>query len=310
LIVVAGEALIDVVDGHERPGGGPFNTARALGRLGVPVGFLGRLSTDARGRRLAALLEGDGVGLQLSSLGPEPTTTARASVDAAGVAAYTFDVAGTSAPSLLPAAVPADLGPEVEAVHAGTLGLVLEPMASTLMQVLDRERGHRVVILDPNVRPGLIDDGAYRARLRQAIAMSDIVKASETDIAWIFGTEDYEKAAAAMLAEGARLVVVTLGARGAFALHGSSSVQVPAPRVEVVDTIGAGDAFGAALAAWMHGHHALHPGFRLTEKDLRAVLAYACLVASLTCARAGADPPTRAQLLAASARGGARQVGR
>lgn len=307
MIVVAGEALIDVVDGRERAGGGPFNTARALARLAVPVAFLGRLSTDARGQSLAALLERDGVRMHLSSTGPEPTTIARASIDAGGVATYTFEVAGTSAPNLLPAALPFDLGAGVEAVHAGSLGLVLEPMASTLMGLIGRERGRRVVMLDPNVRPGLIDDADYRARLRRAIATSDVAKASDGDAAWIFGVEDHEAAADAMLETGARLAVITLGARGAYARHGSSRVHVEAPPVEVVDTIGAGDAFGAALAAWLHDHDALHPGFRLTEKDLRAALAYACLVASLTCTRAGADPPTRAEVLAASARGGAGQ---
>ncbi len=307
MIVVAGEALIDVVDGRERAGGGPFNTARALARLSVPVAFLGRLSTDARGQSLAGLLERDGVRLHLASTGPEPTTVARARIGAGGVAAYTFDVAGTSAPNLLPAAIPADLGRVVEAVHAGSLGLVLEPMASTLMGLIERERGRRVVMLDPNVRPGLVDDAGYRERLRRAIAMSDVVKASDSDAAWIFGTDDHEAAADAMLEAGALLAVITLGARGAYARYGSSRVHLAAPPVEVVDTIGAGDTFGAALAAWMHDHDALHTGFTLTEKDLRAALDYACLAASLTCARAGADPPTRAEVLAASARGGARQ---
>ena len=137
MIVVCGEALIDLVpapDGRERgtPGGGPFTSARALARLGVPTQFLGRLSTDAFGHQLRDLLAADGGDLAMTSFGPEPTTLAIAEVDRDGHAAYRFVIDGTSAPNLTRQMLPTSLGPDVDALHVGTLGLVLEPMATTI----------------------------------------------------------------------------------------------------------------------------------------------------------------------------------
>lgn len=301
MIVVCGEALIDMIsngDGTQQsaPGGGPFNTARALARLGVPTAFLGRLSDDVFGRELAELLKADGANLQLASVGSEPTTIAMAEVDSNGFAEYQFLVQGTSAPNLTPEMVPERFGLEVTALHFGTLGLVLEPMASTLMQLMISERGRRLVMLDPNIRIGLVPDSEYRDLLYIAISQSTIVKASEADLAWLYPGLDHEEAADRILSEGVSLVVVTLGARGAFAAHRGARLSVDAPYVEVVDTIGAGDAFGAALMAWLYDHHLLSVDLSLSPDELRAALKFACLVAALTCARAGADPPTRADL--------------
>jgi len=188
VIVVCGEALIDVIrngDGTQRatPGGGPFNTARALARLGVPTAFLGHLSDDDFGRELAQLLVSDGASLELATIGHEKTTIAVAEVDSEGLAEYQFLVEGTSAPHLTPDMVPARLSPDVTALHLGTLGMVLEPMASTLTDFVHREHDGRVVMLDPNIRPGLIPDDEYRARLQAVIAQSTIVKGSEADLA-------------------------------------------------------------------------------------------------------------------------------
>ncbi|TMC70440.1 MAG: carbohydrate kinase [Chloroflexi bacterium] len=302
MIVVCGEALIDMIsngDGTQQaaPGGGPFNTARGLARLGVPTAFLGRLSDDVFGAQLAGLLVSDGASLELASIGSEPTTIAMADVDSEGFAEYEFLVQGTSAPSLTDAMVPEQFGPDVAALYFGTLGLVLEPMASTLMQLMSREHGRRLVMLDPNIRVGLITDSMYRDRLQAAISKSTIVKASEADLAWLYPGLGYEQGADRILDEGVRLVVVTLGARGAFGGQGDTRILVDAPHVDVVDTIGAGDAFSAALLAWLSDHDLLHADLSLRPDELRESLEFACLVASLTCARAGADPPTRADLL-------------
>ena len=174
MIVVCGEALIDVIhngDGTRRatPGGGPFNTARALARLAVPTAFLGHLSDDEFGRELADLLTSDGASLALASTGHEKTTIAVADVDEQGLAEYQFLVEGTSAPNLTPAMVPERLGPDVNAIHLGTLGMVLEPMASTLTELINREHDGRLVMLDPNIRLGLISDDEYRDRLYEVI---------------------------------------------------------------------------------------------------------------------------------------------
>jgi fructokinase len=301
VIVVCGEALVDVIsnrDGTEKaaPGGGPFNTARALARLGVPTAFLGRLSQDAFGRELAGLLVSDGVALELASTDSEPTTIAMAEVNSEGSAEYRFRVEGTSAPNLTIEMVPEHFAPEVRALHVGSLGLVLDPMASTLAHLISREHGRRLIVLDPNIRAGLVPDSEYRKRLTTAISQSTIVKASEADLAWLYPGLGHEQAADRMLGEGVRVAVVTLGAQGAFGAHHDLRIRVGAPHVEVVDTIGAGDAFGAGLVAWLHDHDLVGTDISLSPQELRASLEFACLVASVTCSRAGADPPTRGDL--------------
>jgi len=301
MIVVCGEALIDVIqngDGTQRalPGGGPFNTARALARLGVPTAFLGRLSTDPLGRQLAGSLEADGVSLELASIGPEPTTIAVANVDSEGLAEYEFQVQGTSAPNLTLDEVPAHLNGDIEALHLGTLGLVLEPMASTLIELLRRARDGQLIMVDPNVRVGLIPDGDYRRRLDAVLCQSTIVKASDADLAWLHPDMSYKRAAERLLREGVKLVVVTLGAEGAFAAHRDLQLTVEAAPVQVVDTIGAGDAFGAGLLAWLHDHGAVTADLSLEEAELRLAVEFACLAAGITCARAGADPPWRSEM--------------
>ncbi len=302
LIVVCGEALIDIVcsdDGtlQPTPGGGPFNTARALARLGVRTSFLGHLSNDGFGRTLADRMADDGVDLSLTSFGPEPTTLALAQVDADGLAAYQFCIEGTSAPNLTSAMVPTALAPEIHALHIGTLGLVLEPMATTLTELALRECRRRLVMVDPNIRPAVIGtDRSYRSRLDSLMEQSTIIKASDSDLAWLFPDLRPEEAAQRILARGARLVLVTLGEEGAIGVSAGVRMHIGAPRVEVVDTIGAGDAFGAALLAWLHDHGALSVDLSLDPSELSSALGFACQVASLICARAGADPPLRAEI--------------
>jgi fructokinase len=314
MVVVCGEALIDririEVRSADSPGGGPFTTARALARLGIPTQFLGRLSTDAFGQQLRDLLKADGADLSLTSFGAEPTTLAIADVDKDGHADYRFVIDGTSAPNLTKQMLPASLGPEVQALHVGTLGLVFEPIATTIATLVEREHTERLVMVDPNIRPSALsligphpdpppragEGNKYRARLDQIIARSTIVKASDADLAWLFPTLSLPVAAGTLLALGPKLVIVTLGADGALGVSANAEVRVPAPVVQVVDTIGAGDAFGAALLAWLHDHDRLSRDLRLEGEELRTALEFACLVASLTCTRAGADPPRRAEL--------------
>jgi fructokinase len=297
MVVVCGEALIDQTPHRDLPGGGPFNTARALTRLGVPTQFLGRLSTDVFGRQLRELLTADGVDLAMTSFGPEPTTLAIAEVDPEGHATYRFVIEGTSAPNLTRHMLPASFRPGVRVLHVGTLGLVLEPIGTTIAALVDREHTQRLVMIDPNIRPAMMHDATgYRERLDRVIAQSTIVKASDADIAWLFPGLDLQVAARALLARGPRLVVVTLGADGALGVTSDAEAEVPAPAVDVVDTIGAGDTFGAALLAWLHDHDRLRRDLRLSSDELRDALAFSCLVASLTCTRAGADPPRRAEL--------------
>jgi fructokinase len=301
VILVCGEALIDVLengDGTQRQaaGGGPFNTARALARLGVPTAFLGHLSTDVFGVELARLLKSDGVNLELTTVGPEPTTIAIANVDGDGLAEYEFMVEGTSAPNLTMTMIPDKLSPSIEALHVGTLGLALEPMASALAALLQRESGRLPIMLDPNVRPTVASDPAYRERLEGVIEHAAIVKASVEDMAWLYPGDDYKTAAKRLLETGVRLVVVTLGTEGAFGATGDSTVAVPAPAVDVVDTVGAGDTFGAALLARLHDLHLVKRDLKPDIQQVESALRFACLAAAITCSRSGADPPYRSEL--------------
>src|SRR5215467_6300562 len=302
MIVVGGEALIDVIrtpDGHEQsaPGGGPFTAARAIARLGAPVSFLGHLSHDGAGRQLRGLLAADGVKLDLTSVGPEPTTRAIALLRDEGRVEYEFELAGTSAPNLTAEMVPQRLADDVDAIHLGSLGLVLEPLADSLLGLLKRSGSGRLVLIDPNVRPGLIPDSVYRDRMQTAIAQSTIVKTGEMDVAWLYpGLDPDGAAAAALLGAGPKLVIVTLGDRGSVGFHGELRVAVRAPRVNVVDTIGCGDAFGAGVLAWLHDHRMLTPDLELSEAQLRAMLDFASWVAALNCTHRGADPPWRHEL--------------
>ena len=301
MIVVAGEALIDVienVDGTQwrAAGGGPFNTARALGRLGVPAAFLGHLSTDTDGRELTALLRSDGVNLDLATEGPEPTTTAVAKVDRDGLAEYEFRVEGTSAPNLTAAMVPEKLPAGIDALHVGTLGLALEPMASTLANLIKRESGRILILLDPNVRLAAASDPAYRDRLQTLIPLSTIVKASVDDMAWLYPGVDYRSGAQRMLGVGVRLVVVTLGVDGAFAATRDATAAVAAAPVDLVDTVGAGDTFGAALLASMYDFDLMRPDLIVDAGQMRSALRFACDAAAVTCTRRGAYQPLRSEV--------------
>jgi fructokinase len=300
-VVVTGEALIDLVlardgslDGH--PGGGPYNVARTIGRLEQPVSYLGRVSTDGFGRRLLLELEADGVGLKSIVPTDAPTTLALAELDAAGAARYRFYDAGTSAPGLTLEAALAAFPEHVGTFYLGTLGLVFEPMATTLEALVARVGDDTLVALDPNCRPTMIEDAAgFRGRLSRLLARTDVVKASEDDLAWIDPGTDPVAAARALLAHDGAAALVTLGADGALAITAEQAVEVDAPEVQVVDTIGAGDAFmGAFLARWRArglGRADLH---RLEEVEQAAT--FACRVAAITCSRAGADPPRLAEL--------------
>jgi len=299
LIVVAGEALIDLVPAAAgelaaHPGGGPFNTARTLGRLERPVAYLGRISNDRFGTQLAELLAADGVSLDALVRTEDPTTLALAELDAAGAASYRFYERGTSAQGLTEADALAALPPAAAFLHVGTLGLVLEPMAAALELLATRLAGEVLLMVDPNCRPA-IARGDYRARLERVLALANVVKVSEEDLAWLAPGVPAVEAARALLEGGPAVVLLTLGGDGAVAIGRELEVGVPAPPVEVVDTIGAGDAFsGGWLAYW-----AEHGLGRAELADSGAVVAatrFACHVAALTCARAGASPPRRAEL--------------
>ena len=300
MIIVAGEALIDRIhypDGREAaiPGGGPYNTARTIGRLGGEVGFLGRLSTDAFGRRMRAGLEADGVAVPESLDSDAPPTLAIADVDGEGVATYRFRTDGTAAAGLTAADVAAALADRPAALHVGTLGLVLAPIAATLADAVRRLDPATLLMVDPNCRGSAIADReAYLVRLTGILARADVVKVSTDDLAYLAPGVSARAAARTLLDAGATLVLVTDGARSVRLLSRAFEAELPVPRVTIVDTVGSGDAFGGAFLAWWigagHGRDDLSDRTGVEEATRRAIA-----VAAVTCQRAGADPPTRAE---------------
>jgi fructokinase len=306
MIVVCGEALVDLVpapgsrdvDAPLVPhwGGGPFNAAIALGRLGAPVRFLSRLSNDPYGEAMLQRLRQSGVETGLVQRGPEQTSLAVVSLTPEGSARYGFYFEGT-ADRLV--ADPGPLPGDTAAIALGTCSLVLEPGASVYERILLREAGAgRVVCVDPNIRSALIaDPDAYRTRFRGWLPSLGLLKVSDEDAVWLAG-DDPDSGARAWLRAGVSAVVVTRGATGLVAYTDSGVVEVPAVPTRVVDTIGAGDTAYAALLARLAAHRALSRD-GLTDMDAdawRDVLGFAAAAAAITCSRPGADPPTAADL--------------
>ena len=301
MIVVGGEALYDLV-AHEdetiaaHPGGGPFNTARTIARLEQPVAFLGRLSTDRFGATHERMLLGDGVSLAATRRSDAPTTLALAELDRERHARYRFYAAGTASVSLEPAEALAALPDGLDTLHVGTLGLVFEPIASALEAVVEHVHESALVALDPNCRPEAIDDeAAYRARLGRILRRTHLLKLSEEDLAWLVPGREPLDAARAMLDAGPAVVLLTRGSEGAVVISPTAETHVAAPAVDVVDTIGAGDAFGGGFLAWWRGRGLGRQ--QLAEHDLVVEgTRFAARVAAITCARAGAAPPRLADL--------------
>jgi fructokinase len=302
MILVAGEALVDLVvtDGTilQSPGGGPYNTARALGRLGASVGFLGRLSHDHFGSMLATVLAESGVCLDYTSRGPEPSALAIAHRSADGEADYSFYLGGTTFAASGYAPFPAP-GADVRALYVGSLALALEPSASALEALVEREREKRIVVIDPNVRAAAITEGdGYRARFDRCCRAAHIVKLSVSDAAWLWPGTGHDEVATRLLGLGPELVVLTRGSDGAIAATHRAQSRVRSEPIEVTDTIGAGDAFSAGLLVALEARGALvrESLAALANSDLEYVLRFASAVAALTCARSGADTPTLAEV--------------
>jgi fructokinase len=331
VIVVAGEVLVDLVvraDGvvDARLGGGPYNTARTLARLGAATTFFGGLADDRFGRLLRGALDAEGVAIGVPARSGAPTTLALVDLDQSGVASYAFYLTGTAAADLayppLAAAFAAILAEAratavagsaaagsaaagtgaAVAVHVGALGLVMEPIGSAVERlVLADVPPDALVMLDPNCRPRAIADrAAYLGRIGRIAARADVIKASVDDLAYLYPGSSAAEAAELLLAGGSALVLVTDGPRPARAFLPGAVLAVEVPAVEVVDTIGAGDAFGGGFLAWWSSNG-------LTRSDLkrpplvRTAVQAGAAVAAATCGRPGADPPTLADLQASRA---------
>lgn len=293
-IVVCGEALVDLVPTgptsfDARLGGGPFNVAVTLGRLGSAAAFCSRISTDPFGDRLLAALTASGVDTRLVQRGPEPTTIAVAGLDAAGAAQYTFYAEGT-ADRLV--ADPGRLPASVRAVSVGTLSLVFEPGAGVYADLLRRSHDDGcLTVLDPNIRPAVFPD-EYRRRFYELLPSVDVVKVSDDDVQWLGRGVD-GTTPAQWLERGVAAVVTTHGADGLSVRTRSLEVGVPGVQVAVADTIGAGDTVHGALLHRLveTGAHDRSSIAALDGGQWRDALEFAASAAAITVSRPGADPP-------------------
>jgi fructokinase len=293
-VLVIGEALVDVVhrgDGriYESPGGSPANVALALGRLGDTAHFLTQLGNDPHGEEVREWLTKAGV--RVTSSATTRTATATAHLDDSGSARYEFDISWS-----LDEAAPAR-SDDVGIVHTGSIAALMAPGAAAVRMLLTRMRDTSLITYDPNVRPALLPDHRRAvADVESFVALADVTKASDEDLAWLYPDFDPLDVARSWLQQGPSVIVVTKGANGAFAVTRDGVTRVPGRSVNVVDTVGAGDTFMSAL---IHGLLTLDFDsaaarerlLKIDQASLSLLLRLGCEAAAITVSRPGADPP-------------------
>lgn len=308
MIFCCGEALVDMIAGTDagqsrtftaHAGGAVFNTAISLGRLGMAPGFISGISTDMFGTLLSDTLKESGVSTDHVLPSDLPTTLAFVSLTD-GQAKYMFYDENTAGRSLSPDMLP-DLPGTTEALYFGGISLISEPGADFYAALAQREAASRVIMIDPNIRPGFIrDETTYRARLDRMIAVSDILKVSDEDLHWLMpGDGSLTEKARQVMAQGPVMVIVTRGGEGAMGfLANEIEVTVPSQRVTVVDTVGAGDTFNAGVLAKLSelGRLDKTACAAMTAEDATAALTHGAAVAAITVSRAGANPPWASEL--------------
>ena len=299
-VIVIGESLMDVVtasDGtNEHAGGSPMNVAVGLSRLGVPVELLTRIGDDARGQIISNALADDGVSLFPGSITAQGTSTSTATLDTSGAATYEFDIVWA-----IDSVVTLPLTP---IIHTGSIAAFLEPGASHLASLLRAVDPSTIVTFDPNIRPSIIGsrDGAKRI-VNEITSLSTIVKMSDEDMLWLYGPVSADEGIDRLLAAGATLAIVTLGASGALLATATERVTVPGEIVSVIDTIGAGDSFMSAIISQIAllldreiDARAIIDGTALTAEVLTRIGKFAARCAGITVSRTGSNPPVRADL--------------
>ncbi|WP_434721763.1 carbohydrate kinase family protein [Mesorhizobium sp. RIZ17] len=306
MILCCGEALIDMLprtttEGEAAfapyVGGAVFNSAIALGRLGAPAGFFSGLSSDLFGGQFREALGASKVSSTYAHTSPRPTTLAFVRLTN-GQATYTFYDENTAGRMLTVEDLP-KLGAEIEAMLFGAISLISEPAGSAYEEFMRREHESRVMMLDPNIRPNFIPDKAkHLRRIREMMAMADIVKLSDEDLKWFDEAGSHEEVVRNWLDRGPKLIVVTHGSEGAVGYSRSHKVTVMPRKVKVVDTVGAGDTFNAGILASLHEQGLLTKAAigDLPEEAIRKALELGAKAAAVTVSRAGANPPWRNEI--------------
>lgn len=307
MFLVCGEALFDVFATGETPtglamdariGGSPFNVAVGLARLAQPVAFLSQVSRGFLGERLMHALAAEGVATSTVQRSDAPTTLSLVGVDARGVPAYAFYGEGC-ADRLLDEAALAALPPNVKAINFGSFATVVGTTAATQRTLVERMQGRALIAYDPNIRlnvePRL---EVWRAQIEWMLPRTQLLKVSDEDLGLVWPGLAPAEFAARALAQGVKLVVVTRGGEGASGWNAAGAVHVPPVKVAVIDTVGAGDTFQAALLTWLAEHEALSASAlaALSADAIQDALGFAARAAAITCSRRGADLPRRAEL--------------
>jgi fructokinase len=307
MFVVCGEALMDVFANGETPtglsldariGGSPFNVALGLARMAQPVSFFGGVSRGFVGERLMRALRDEGVGTDTLAMLDAPTTLGLVGLDAQGVPSYSFYGEGC-ADRLLPRSALGQVPADARAIHFGSYTMVVEPVADTLRALVEREHRRALIAYDPNIRLNVEPDLArWRDVLHWMSSRTHLLKVSEEDLALLYPAMAPEELASQWVAQGVALVVITRGGDGAMAWTSQHRVSVPATPSRLVDTVGAGDTFQAAMLTWLAEHDALSPPAlgHLGEASLTELLGFAATAAAITCSRRGADLPRRDEL--------------
>ncbi len=298
---VCGEALIDLIPvrpGSDQrqviPGGGPANTAHALARLDIATEFIGGLSDDQYGQRMRAEFIAGRGGLTFTPEHPLPTCLAIVSIDLDGGATYEFNIDGTATFAFAIENLPDPKLIQPEAIYIGTLATIIEPGASILKDWILQAKNYAPIIYDPNIRSSVISDRSrYQEVVKELVVLSNVVKASEDDLAWLYPEADPLEIARSWVSQGVQIVVVTKGENGIIGVTDNQEVSIPGVKVDVIDTVGAGDTVGAVIVEAL-----VEFGLeKLTSELLSHTLHRAALAAAITCSRAGANPPTKAELL-------------
>ncbi|SDU25694.1 carbohydrate kinase [Stappia sp. ES.058] len=306
MILVCGEALFDLFADETsdrltfdaRIGGSPFNVAVGLARLGTPAAFFGALSHDLFGQRLRRALAAEGVDLSFALGTDALTTLSIVGLDDTGSPAYGFYGKDAADRQIRKSDLP-DLPDSIDTIQIGSYATLVSPVGDSLLALAVREHGRRLIAYDPNVRPTVVADmSAWRERFADLLPHVDLLKISLEDLELMFPGNDPQTLAETWLAQGPALVIVTRGGDGATAFTARHRVEVAGDAVALVDTVGAGDTFQAAILARLgetcgRRRSALE---RLGDTDMLGLLRFAARAAALTCSRRGADLPRRAEL--------------
>jgi fructokinase len=307
MILISGEALIDLIPDSDKQnaydavlGGSPYNVAIGLARLGSKTAFVSRISSDGNGDALAAGLSDNGVDLSFVLRDERPTTLAfvmRGTAKTGSRYSFYLDATSFDGPWPFPAAWPKS----GRHLHVGSISALDPRHGERVVEALKAARPHATVSYDPNIRPLVTPDRSAVATLveRQA-SLANVVKASEEDLQWLYPERPVEDSLAAWSARGPDFCVATLGERGSLAILDGKRIEIPAPRIEVVDTVGAGDSFMSALLSAMDHDSAIGAGAAPPSRTaLERWLRFAAAASAITCTRKGSDPPTRVEVEAA-----------